>query len=255
MSDKLKLSVIILAHRLDQRLKQALLSAQFAAEILLVNDLPADKQDQLKTWQKKYDFILLELEDKLTNFAQVRQKSLTAAHYDWVFFLDSDEHIEPTSINQIRAFIQQKRCAGALVQRQDLFLGQPLHYGEVSRVKLLRLAKKDCLSWQRAVHEVAQVEGQATTTNIKLWHQAHLSLREFVSDVTHYAQLEASYRQQQGKKFRLSQLIFYPPAKFIWNYFLRLGFLDGWRGLVYALIMSLHSLAVRAFQFELNHEN
>ena len=123
MSDKLKLSIIILAHRLDQRLKQALVSAQFAAEVLLVNDLPADRQDQLKTWQEKYGFTLLELESKLTNFAQARQKSLDAAKHDWVFFLDSDEYLEPTSINQIKYFIQQQHYAGALVRRQDLFLG------------------------------------------------------------------------------------------------------------------------------------
>ncbi len=264
--NKTPLTAIILTHRLDHRLEQALASVQFAQEIVLAYDQNhgekglVEAKDKLVTLGKKYHFKTLMLEagklntDNLAqlNFAQLRQQLLSAAHQPWVFYLDSDERLEPSSQSELQRLIQKENLAGIRVKRQDCFLGQPLKFGEVSRVKLLRLARKDQLLWQRPVHEVAKVEGRVIDSQIKLWHQAHLSLEGFITDVTKYARLEAIHRQQQGRHFQLGQLLFYPSGKFIYNYFLKLGFLDGWAGFVYASIMSLHSLAVRVFQFELD---
>ena len=44
-------------------------------------------------------------------------------------------------------------------------------------------------------------------------------------------------------------------AKFVSNYWLKAGFLDGWRGLIYAVVMSIHSLAVRVFIYEQQQKN
>ncbi|MFN4212849.1 MAG: hypothetical protein ACK4FL_02720, partial [Microgenomates group bacterium] len=42
------------------------------------------------------------------------------------------------------------------------------------------------------------------------------------------------------------EIIFYPLGKFILNYFIYLGFLDGPAGFAYAFLMSFHSFLVRA---------
>ena len=54
----------------------------------------------------------------------------------------------------------------------------------------------------------------------------------------------------KSKKTIIKQMIVYPIGKFINNFILELGFLDGWRGLIYAFIMSLHSLWVRVYWYE-----
>lgn len=256
------LTAIILTHRLDQRLEEALASVQFAPEVILAYDQahaqekPAIAQKRLKKLAEIYQFrpLMIEAEDSdpsQLDFSQLRQQLLSAAHQPWVFYLDSDEYLDLSSIEEIKSLIQKKNIAGIRVKRDDYFLNQPLKFGEVRGVNLLRLAKKDELSWRRPVHEVAQVEGQIINSKIRLWHQAHLTLEEFIKDVTTYARLEAIHRHQQGRRFKLWQLLLFPPGKFIFNYFFKLGFLDGWPGLVYATIMSLHSLAVRVFQYEL----
>jgi hypothetical protein len=58
---------------------------------------------------------------------------------------------------------------------------------------------------------------------------------------------------QQGKKTNILAIIFYPFGKFILNYFLKLGFLDGAPGFVYAFMMSFHSFLVRGKLYTLNH--
>jgi hypothetical protein len=47
-----------------------------------------------------------------------------------------------------------------------------------------------------------------------------------------------------GVKINFSEWL-KPLAKFIWNYFFLWGFLDGIHGFVFAVLMSLHSFAVR----------
>jgi hypothetical protein len=102
------------------------------------------------------------------------------------------------------------------------------------------------------VHELAQVEGQVSFSNITLLHYAHRNIAEFFSDVTGYAKLAAEYQNDSKLPSILLTVktIVFPLGKFIQNYFLKLGFLDGWRGLTYATLMSLHSLSVRVMSYE-----
>lgn len=44
----------------------------------------------------------------------------------------------------------------------------------------------------------------------------------------------------------LVEMILFPVGKFVWNYFFRLGFLDGMEGFIHAGMMSGHSFLVRA---------
>lgn len=223
-----KLSVIILGQADHPHLKKAINSVKFANQVEVITS-----------------------SKEIADFAQARNQALRQAQYDWVLFLDSDEELDQNSIPEIEKLIRQDLVSGATIIRQDIFYHQPLKHGEAGHIKLLRLGRKKSFSWQRPVHEIAQVEGRVEQSQIKLLHYAHTSFDDFISSVSRYARLEAQYRHDQGKKFKLAELLFFPPGKFVVNYVVKLGFLDGWRGLGYAFMMSLHSFAVRVNQYEL----
>lgn len=225
------LSVIILTHRHDQRFRQAVASAQWASQVMVVDFS-----------QKK----------PIVNFAKERNSLLKQAKYDWVLFLDSDEVIDPKSWPHLETMIRDPQLKGVFVRRRDVFHGKVLRFGETGEVWLLRLMRKNAAHFIRPVHEVAQVRGKTKQSHITLWHTTHSTISEFLQDVTRYAQLEAEYQTDSQLPVVLLSLktIAYPKAKFVVNYFLKLGFLDGWQGLAYAMIMSLHSLFVRVFSYE-----
>ncbi|MBI4226081.1 hypothetical protein HY612_03115 [Candidatus Roizmanbacteria bacterium] len=52
--------------------------------------------------------------------------------------------------------------------------------------------------------------------------------------------------RDRGESASVWKIIFFPLAKFILNYFIKLGFLDGPAGFTYAFLMSFHSFLVRA---------
>ncbi|MBU0579071.1 glycosyltransferase family 2 protein [Patescibacteria group bacterium] len=229
MYTTVELSIIIITRPNDPLLAKAKKSAQFANEVLVI--------------KKK----------SIADFALTRNQALKMAKHEWVLFLDSDEVISPTSVNEIKKIIAENKLDGVYINRQDIFYDKPLKFGESGAIKLLRMGKKSKITWHRPIHEVAKISGVVGKSNIKILHYAHLSLKEFCDSITNYAEREANFRYQQDQSFYLLQLVFYPWGKFIFNYIIRLGFLDGWRGLCYAIIMSLHSLAVRVFQYELEH--
>ena len=139
------------------------------------------------------------------------------------------------------------------MRRIDIFLEKELHWGEVGNVQLLRMMKKNSAHFERAVHEVAKVNGNVINSKIVLRHYAHQSISEFLQKIIFYIQIESELRGKNKQRFHLWELLFYPPAKFFINYVLKLGFLDGWRGLVYETMMSIHSAGVRAMLYEKNH--
>lgn len=253
MKKKLTLSVIILCHRDDERLEKAVASVQFSDQVILVETAGNINISRL---QKKYGCEKKSLpgNTKPIDFSELRNQSLKFAKHDWVFFLDSDEVVTENSIPSFKKLIEQNHYEAAYIRRYDFFHGKQLRWGELRNVWLLRVGKKQTLRYLRPVHEVAKLSSTSLYADITLHHQAHLSISEFIDKITHYSRIEARYRLYLGETSSLLEAILYPIAKFKVNYFFKLGFLDGWRGFVYAIVMSLHSFAVRVSLYEL-HKN
>lgn len=230
-SQKIPLTVVILTNRHDKRFQAARRSAQRASEVLI-------KDTQGKP--------------PITNFSAVRNAMLTKAKHEWVLFLDSDEVIDEKSWPHIELCVRNNALSGMWVRRKDVFYGKTLHFGEAGNTWILRLVRKSTTKFIRPVHERARVEGETQRSRITLFHFSHPTLSDFLSDIARYAQLEARYQADTRLPVFLLGLktFLFPVGKFFMNYIVRFGFLDGWRGLAYALMMSLHSLWVRVFSYE-----
>ncbi|MGD9129087.1 MAG: glycosyltransferase family 2 protein [Candidatus Woesebacteria bacterium] len=248
----LAVTIIIFSHRADKRFKQALKSSQFAKEILVFDYQSQNNWTELK---KNFHFKLINKDKKISNFAKARNQALLKSKFDWVFFLDSDEIIESDSINQIRKIIKNNDYNAASIIRKDYFHNQELKWGETANKRSVRLLKKYKVQFKRSVHEVAKIKGKIKKSKIVLHHHAHNDVSEFLNKINFYSQLEAEFRQLskvQSKLKIILEMLFYPSAKFILNYFLKLGILDGFRGLIYAMLMSIHSLNIRVMLYEKN---
>jgi hypothetical protein len=242
----LPVTVVILAHRVDSRLLAAINSVVWANDICLVwtgaeSSIDLPKIEQLR---------LLKIFNPVSDFASIRNWALKSAIFEWVFFLDSDEVFDSAGIEEIAKVISNPLIDGATVTRRDVFLKQEVKYGEVGATKVIRLVHQHKAEFERRVHEYAVVKGHVASSKIVLYHFAHCSIADFLEKVIKYVQIEQVERTANHQKFRLSELLIFPVAKFCQNYFFRLGFLDGWRGLVYAYVMSVHSFAVRALLYE-----
>ncbi len=173
------------------------------------------------------------------DFAAQRNFALTKAKGDWIFFIDSDEKLSGEIIEIPQGF------DAFFLKRIDKFFGKILRHGETANIKLLRFAKKEFGTWHGKVHEVWEGKGKIGELKIYIEHTPHPTIKEFISEINTYT----SIRAKELENFRYSELL-KPPFKFLDNYFLKLGFLDGIAGFAMAFMMSLHSLIVRVKNYE-----
>lgn len=243
---KLALTIIILTNRADERFAATLANAQFADEVLVIDNKSGNDWSALK---EKHSFHVIDHHEPITNFSQVRNNSLKHVSHHWVLFLDSDETVAEHSIPVISEIIQKNTSDGIIARRSDVFYGEKLEYGEAGNQPIIRMGKRNTIHFTGAVHEVAQINGHLAHAEVEILHYSHPSISEFIAKVSQYSHQVAQEKQSTWLQL-LFELLLYPPAKFLYGYCIQGGYQDGWRGLVYAACMSLHSLIVRIYTYE-----
>ncbi len=181
----------------------------------------------------------------VTDFSLARNNLMKKAKTDWVLFLDSDEKISDNLKTEIKKAIKNDSYNYQL-KRIDYFLGKKLKFGETSRIRLARLIQPKTGEWQGKVHEEFVSKLPLKTLKNPLIHQRKMNLTQFIDKINYYTTL----RSEEIDRFSLLKLFIYPPLKFIHNYFIRLGFLDGCHGFIMAWMMSFHSTLVRLKTYE-----
>ncbi|MCL4382647.1 MAG: glycosyltransferase family 2 protein [Patescibacteria group bacterium] len=248
------ISAIILTKNEEKNLEDCLKSLAWCDEIIVVDDYSQDETEKiLKKFQVasiKYQVHQRHLDG---DFARQRNFGLEKATGEWVLFVDADERVSPTLREEIIKEINdpQNKFNGFFLKRRDFLFGKWLEYGETSKVKLLRLAKRGTGNWQRPVHEIWQVNGPVSTLASPLLHFPHPTVTEFLKDLNFYTDLNAQAFYKEGVKVDFWQIIIYPLIKFMKNYFFLLGFLDGTAGLLQAMFMSFHSFMTRGKLWQL----
>ncbi|WP_426286200.1 glycosyltransferase family 2 protein [Luteibacter sp. E-22] len=173
-------------------------------------------------------------------FRSQKAFAVAQAANDWVLCLDADERIGA----DLRAAIE-KTCdegfhgaAGFRFYRRNDFFGRFMRHGNAGADKVLRLFDRRQGGWRgpREIHESVSVDGEVRMLPGFLDHYPYRSLSELMAKQERYAHMMATEEFAAGKRATLAQIIVSPMWRFFRGYVLRAGFLDGWRGIVYALL-------------------
>lgn len=166
--------------------------------------------------------------------------AVQSAAHDWVLCLDADERVTP----QLRAAIEQARsgkfagAAGYRFARTTEYFGAFLRHGNAYPDRVLRLFDRRRGGWrgEREIHEHASVDGIIEILAGDLEHRAYRSLSDQLRRLQRYARLMAQHLHARGRRAHWWNLLLNPCWRFVRGYILRAGFLDGWRGLLYASV-------------------
>ena len=240
------ISVIILTKNEENNIIDCLEGLGWCDEIIVIDDSSVDRTLQvIKNFNPRVKIFQRELQG---DFSVQRNFGLSKAKGEWVLFIDADERLSNGLKGELMDFLESKdsEYSGFFIQRKDVIWGKELRHGEATDIKLLRFGRKDSGSWAGKVHEVWNVKGKIGEFKMPLYHYPHQSVAEFLKEINYYTDLRAKELFDRGEKVGFLKIILYPVLKFKINYFLKLGFLDGIEGLVFALMMSFHSFLVRA---------
>lgn len=239
------ISAVIITDNWGEKMKRCVKSVGWCGEVIIIEDTEKLQILNYKLQIKLQNFKILKR--PLNNdFAGQRNYGLEKTKGDWVLFIDSDEEVSSELRKEITAKIQTSGYAGYFLKREDCFMGRWLKRGEAGEMKLLRLAKKNAGRWRGSVHETWDVKGRTAALENPLHHYPHPTITEFLEKINSYTDIVAQSWKEEGRKIQGVQIILYPLGKFMQNYIWRLGFLDGFPGLVMAVMMSFHSFLARS---------
>ena len=200
---------------------------------------------------------------------------------DWIFFLDADEAILPELRDELLAIakkpIDQVVESAFNINRYFIFLGKRIRHCGYYPSWNVRFFKRGKARYEeREVHEHMVVDGSVKELRGHMEHWDRRGLELYMEKHNHYSTLEAKeILQQENKKDETIDAKFfgnpqqrrrwikrniYPklPARwffrFIWMYFLRLGFLDGVTGFRFCLFISSYELLISLKTVELKQE-
>lgn len=177
-------------------------------------------------------------------FGPQRNRALGKCKYDWVLNIDADEQITDELKREIDQLLSADTLDANLIKipwRTYLF-GRPLRFGRYSTPQG-KLFLKDGAKFKDAqVHETLVIEEpKAVVLKSPLHHYSWRSYEHVQQKHLQYATLLAEQKFADGKRGYVSYAVLRLLTDFLQQYLFRLGFLDGVRGLLMALILGQYA--------------
>jgi glycosyltransferase involved in cell wall biosynthesis len=230
------LSACIITFNEADRLEACLHSVGFCDEIIVVDSHSNDGTRELAA-----RFGACVIERDWPGYRSQKQFAVQAARHEWVLCLDADERVSERLRGEIIALRAQgfAGAAGWSVPRITDYFGRFLRHGNAYPDRLVRLFDRrrgGFVGYE--IHENTRVAGRVGRLHGHLEHYSYRSLGEHQNRMQRYADLMAQALYDDGRRCGLMRVLLNPQWRFVRGYLLRLGFLDGWRGLVFALVES-----------------
>jgi glycosyltransferase involved in cell wall biosynthesis len=234
MAGTLPLSLVVITRDAAKDLADALASAPFASEIVVVD---AGSRDDTVDVARRLGARVLE--ERWRGFGPQKRFAVDAASHDWVLCLDADERVTPALDRAIRAAFASgdpAPCAFAIARR-NRFLGRWLKHGEGYPDWNVRLFDRRRARWRDdAVHEHVVADGPVARIDGDLLHASAESLDDYVAKQNRYTTLPAESMHARGERASFARLALSPLARFLRFYVVKLGFLDGAAGFAHIAI-------------------
>lgn len=233
MAEKLPISVLLLARDETRDLEELIPALAFAAEVVVVWDPRGDRAAReaaerlgARVFEREFD-----------GFGTQRQFALERCTQDWVLWIDADERLTPASVPTITGVVAwPEEGAVVLAHRTSFFLGRRIRWCGWRDEWLPRLFLRASARFDDApVHEHVIVDRGILHNPggpIEIEHHSYRTIDDCVTKMLRYAPANAEKAWAAGRRAGPLDLLVRPPLRFLRQYVLQLGFLDGAHGLV-----------------------
>jgi len=233
-------SVAIVTKNEEENLPRTLASVSWADEIVVVDSGSTDRTQEIAR-----SFGARVIEREWPGFAAQKNFAISQCTGAWILSLDADEELTSELQTQIRTMLPTNPPTDAYyLPRRNLFLGRWIKHGGFYPDPKLRLFRRRAANFaltpqfqERPVHETIAFDGAADTLDFDIIHNAYPALSTYIEHMDRYSGLGADLLIANGRTSRsvfsfVINVFLVPQLMFLWNYFFRLGFLDGREGLL-----------------------
>jgi glycosyltransferase involved in cell wall biosynthesis len=244
----MQLSVVVITFNEEANIGRTLNSVQplvadGKGEIIVVDSGSTDRTVEIaKSFGAKV------FDEEWNGFAAQKNSAINKATGDWILSLDADEEVSDGLKKEVEEICQGPADDGFgsengyWLKRRNQFLGRSLRHGGFWPDPKLRMFRRGMGRVEnRPVHEAFQVTGGLGTLHYPLIHHSYPTLSDYIEHMNRYSSLGAEMVVAKGKvRFSFINIVLRPMFTFIYNYFFRLGFLDGREGLLLHLYHAVY---------------
>ncbi|MFN0014603.1 MAG: glycosyltransferase family 2 protein [Saprospiraceae bacterium] len=236
----MNLTAVIITHNEERNIGRCLDSLTGVAdEVVVVDSFSTDGTESIcrekgaRFFQHAFD-----------GYAEQKNWADAQAKYPWVLSLDADEALSPS----LRASVLLAKNRGSheaySMNRLTNYCGQWIRHSGWYPDRKVRLFQREKARWGGpAVHERLLLDDPQSVGFLAgdLLHFSYYTVEEHRVRAARYADLGAQVLFAKGKKAQWWNLVFSPAFKFLRNYMLRCGFLDGRAGWTICRIAALET--------------
>lgn len=270
------LSIVLITHNEEHNLKRTLeslkpLMAGGSAELIVVDSGSTDHTVEIAQSHRAKVFI-----EEWKGFAAQKNSALDKATGEWILSLDADEEVSPELAEEVSHYILRHSrdsvrndvpnwsvpvvattINGFWIPRKNHFLGRWIKHGGYWPDPKLRLFRRGSARFEnRLVHEDVKLEGSAGRLQGPLIHHSYPTISDYIEHMNRYSSLGAEMAiSKRPVRFTTINLTLRPLATFLYNYFFRLGFLDGKEGFLLHVNHSIYVAWKYAKAWESSRKN
>ena len=240
---KPKISVAIATFNEEENIVDCIESLRnFADEVVIVDGSSTDRTHELAV-QLGAKVV------KTTNKAMFhinKNMAIDACRGAWIFLLDADERMTPQLSQEIKAKIAQNpKENGFWVNRRNWFLGGYLTKGGIYPDSVIRLFRRGKGRLPEiTVHEQLRIDGGVGHLKNDILHLADPSFARYLYRADRYTTQTAQYLKTidpgRGPWPVFYYMVLKPVITFLDIFVRHRGYVDGFRGFIWALFSAAH---------------
>lgn len=284
---KLPITILLAVRNEEANLPNCLAALAPADRIVLLDSHSEDATEEIAA---SYQAEVVQF-DYSGGYPKKRQWALNELEIttEWIFLLDADEVVPQQLWDEIESAISNPGAPDAYLMMKGFhFMGRRFRFGGFSHAAVLLFRKGKArfeeldssivTALDMEVHERVIVDGSVGVISLPLIHEDFKGLTAYIDRHNQYSSWEAGVRYSnlyQGShgeqtisprlfgnaqerrrflKYLAIRMPFEPTLWFLYHYILKLGFLEGRRGLIASQIRASYIAQARAKLFELEVE-
>jgi glycosyltransferase involved in cell wall biosynthesis len=248
-SEKLKVSVVVIAYNDAPNIRRCLESVKWADELVVLDSHSTDGTTEIC-----YEYTPHVFQSSFSGFGRLRNVAVGHATHDWIFSLDTDEWATDAVRDEIQRLLAEGPAAQAyFVPRRNYFLGRRIrHCGWYPDYRQPQFFHKKHMRYREdLVHESFDLDGMIGYFQAEVEQKPFRDIDHFLRKIDRYSGLRAEAMAGEGRTFSKHQLFSHPAFTFVKMYFFRLGILDRTPGLILSVLYAYYTFMKYAKLWEI----
>jgi glycosyltransferase involved in cell wall biosynthesis len=236
------ISLVIIAYNEQDNILRCIRSArEVVDEVVVVDSFSTDKTKE-RCLAEGVRFI----EHPFEGYTAQKNVATSLATHNLILSLDADEALSDTLRQEIAHIKANLQAPAYEMNRLTNYCGHWIRHTDWYPDRKIRLFDRTQACWTgQNLHETVALNspGQVVWLKGDILHYSYHSIGQHIAQFNRFTDIGAQEAFEKGKKASLLKILLNPVWKFFQSYMLRLGFLDGYYGLLVCAISAFATFA------------